>query len=108
MIRGRRRDLGLGGFPLVSLREARDRAFANRKLARDGGDPVNGNRSRVRVPTFGEAAERVWKDNRPGWRNQQHARDWMSSTTRHVLPCIGARSVSSVSSADVLETLRRI
>ena len=61
MIQGRRRDLGLGAFPLVSLREARELAFSNRKLAREGGDPANGKRSRVRVPTFSEAAERVWE-----------------------------------------------
>ena len=108
VIHGKRRDLGLGGFPLVSLREARDRAFANRKLAREGGDPLNGRHSQVSAPTFAEAAERVWKDNRPGWRHPQHAHDWMSSMTRHVLPYIGDKPVSSVSSADVLETLRRI
>ncbi len=39
-IRGRRRELGLGGFPLVSLKEARAQAFANRRLARAGGDPL--------------------------------------------------------------------
>ena len=108
MIHGRRRDLGLGGFPLVSLREARDRAFVNRKLAREGSDPLNGKHNHVNVPTFAEAAERVWKDNRPGWRNPRHAQDWMSSMTRHVLPYIGGKPVSSISSADVLETLRRI
>ena len=108
MIGGRRRDLGLGGFPLVSLREARDRAFANRKVAREGGDPLNGRHSQVIAPTFAAAAERVWKDNRPGWRHPQHAHDWMSSMTRHVLPYIGDKPVSSVSSADVLDTLRRI
>ena len=31
---GKRRDLGLGGWPTVSLAEARDKAFENRKLAR--------------------------------------------------------------------------
>ena len=36
---GRRREIGLGSFPLVSLDEARAEAFANRKLARAGGDP---------------------------------------------------------------------
>ena len=29
-IRGRRTEVGLGGFPLVSLKEAREKAFANR------------------------------------------------------------------------------
>ena len=39
-INGKRHDIGLGGWPLTSLKEARERAFANRKLARDGGDPL--------------------------------------------------------------------
>ena len=34
VIRGRRHDLGLGGWPLVSLLEARETAFENRKQAR--------------------------------------------------------------------------
>ena len=39
-IRGRRRELGLGSFPLVSLDDARARAFDNRRLAPRGGDPL--------------------------------------------------------------------
>ena len=108
VINGRRRDLGLGGFPLVSLREARERALANRKIARDGRDPLNGRRSPVAVPTFAEAAERVWSDNRPGWRNARHAQDWKSSMARHVLPHIGGMPVSSIGSSEILDVLRRI
>ena len=37
---GWRRELGLGGVSLVSLAEAREKALANRKLAREGGDPL--------------------------------------------------------------------
>ena len=40
VIRGRRRELGLGGFPLVPLKDARAAALANRRLARAGGDPL--------------------------------------------------------------------
>ena len=39
VIHGRRRDLGLGGYPKVSLAEARKRALENRRIARSGGDP---------------------------------------------------------------------
>ena len=56
-IRGRRRELGLGGFPLVSLKEARALAFANRKLARAGGDPLAEKRRLQRTPTFAAAVE---------------------------------------------------
>ena len=40
VVRGRRRELGLGSVALVSLAEAREKALANRKLAREGGDPL--------------------------------------------------------------------
>ena len=55
---GRRRELGLGGFPLVSLDEARRQAFENRRLARAGGDPVAARRAGA-GPAFAEAAERA-------------------------------------------------
>ena len=108
MIQGRRRELGLGGFPLVSLAEARAKAFAYRKVAREGGDPLTEKRRADGIPTFAEAAERVWKGKNPGWRHPQHAQDWMSSLRRHVLPHIGHMPVCDVSSADLLDALRRI
>ena len=40
VIRGRKRELGLGSVALVSLAEAREKALANRKLAREGGRPA--------------------------------------------------------------------
>ena len=76
-IRGRRTELGLGGFPLVSLKEAREKAFANRKLARDGGDPRAANRRAESMPSFADAAGAVWKQLRPGWRSPRHARLWL-------------------------------
>ena len=39
-IDGRRCDIGLGGWPVVSLAMARDRAFANRRAVADGARPA--------------------------------------------------------------------
>ena len=107
-IRGRRRELGLGGFPLVSLKEARALAFANRKLARAGGDPLAEKRRLQRTPTFAAAAEQVLAQMRPGWRNPKHGKDWLSSMTRFAFPRLGKLPVSEVTSADVVETLRSV
>ena len=52
VIRGRRRELGLGAASVVSLAEARKLAFANRELARSGGNPLSEKR-RLRVPARG-------------------------------------------------------
>ena len=108
VIRGRRRELGLGGFPLVSLTEARAVAHTNRKMARTGGDPLAERRRAAGMPTFAEAAERVWADKNPGWRHPRHAREWLSSLERHVFPRIGQLAVRDVTSADVLEALRGV
>ena len=58
VVRRRRCDIGLGGYPLVSLAEARAAAFDNRKLARAGGDPLALKR-RPDIPIFEDAARTV-------------------------------------------------
>ena len=108
VIGGRRSELGLGGFPLVSLKEARTQAFANRRVARAGGDPLAGKRRGRGVPTFAEAAASVVEQKRSGWRNPKHAQDWPASLERFVFPRFGERLVSEVTSADVLGVLAPI
>ena len=107
-IRGRRTEFGLGGYPLVSLKEAREKAFANRKLAREGGDPLSEKRRAKSMPTFAEAARRLRDQLSPGWRSPHHARLWLSSLERHVFPRIGETPVSEVTSADVIWILAPI
>ena len=107
-IRGRRTELGLGGFPLVSLKEAREKAFANRKLARDGGDPRAEKRRAESMPTFTDATRTVWKQLRPGWRSPLHARLWLGSLERHAFPHIGKMPIAEVTSADVIGILAPI
>ena len=108
VIRGRRRQLGLGSLALVPLAEAREKALVNRKLARQGGDPLAEKRRTEGIPTFAEAAARVLEQKRAGWRNPRHPREWMSSLRRFAFPRIGRMPVSEVTSADVLEILSPI
>ena len=104
VIQGRRRDIGLGGYPLVTLAEARDKAFANRKLARAGGDPIATKRH-PDVPTFEQAAAKVFEIHRPNWRNAKHAAQWTATLRDYVFPKIGNKRVDLVSTADVMEVL---
>ena len=108
VIRGRRRDFGLGSVALVSLAEAREKARANRKLAREGGDPLAEKHRARGMPSFAEAAAKVVEQKRTGWRNPKQAHDWMSSLERYAFPRIGEMAVSDVTSADVLEILTPI
>ena len=108
VIRGRKRELGLGSVTLVSLAEAREQALANRKLARTGGDPLAEKRRSVGIPTFAEAARRVVEQKRAGWRSRAQGRDWMLTFERYAFPRVGKLPVSEVTSADVLEILAPI
>ena len=108
VIRGRRRDFGLGSVALVSLSEAREKALANRKLAREGGDPLADRRRARGVPSFAEAALRVVERKQAGWRSEKHREDWISALERYAFPRIGGIPVSEVTSADLLELLTPI
>ena len=101
-IRGRRVDLGLGGYPYVTLAEARQAAFDHRKQARSGGDPLALKR-RPDVPTFAEAAETVIALHEPTWRDgARSAEIWRSSLVRYAIPRLGRRRICDITTADVM------
>ena len=106
-IDGKRHDIGLGGFPLVTLAEAREAAFENRRLARRGDDPLATKR-RARAPTFREAAERTFEANRARWRNSKTSSNWLQGMAKRVLPVLGDVRVDAIGREDVLRILTPI
>lgn len=107
MIDGRRHDLGLGGFPLVSLAEAREQAFENRRSVRAGGNPL-ADRRRSNIPTFQQAAARTCDSLCARWRNGKHAKDWMAALNRYAFPVFGTLRVDRIRREDVLQALAPI
>jgi integrase len=106
VVNGLRRDIGLGGLSLVSLAEAREQALQLRKLARSGGDPLAERRkAKVVVPTFAEAAELVYAEHKPGWKNQKHAAQWINTLRTYVFPTLGERPVNQIHTPDILKVL---
>ena len=116
VIHGRRRDIGLGPYPAVSLARARSVAQENRSAVADGRDPVAEKlqaREAVRrpapsVPIFAEAAARVIELRRPTWSNPKHAAQWQSTLRTYAFPLIGNKAVDAITAADVLEVLTPI
>ena len=113
-IGGRQRNTGLGSWPGVSLDEAREKALANWRAAREGRDPI-GERRMARantrmptLPTFEEVARRVIALRRPTWSSEKHAAQWESSLATYVFPAIGRELVNAMSTADVLALLEPI
>ena len=102
-----RHDIGLGGFPLVTLAEARDKAFENRRTARGGGDPLAAKRKK-KVPTFRQAAVLTFEANKGRWKNGKHTKNWMQTLEKRAFPVIGDKPVDRVRPEDVLRIVAPI
>lgn len=106
-INGKRCDLGLGSLSLVTLREARMKAWDNRRAVYDGQDPL-AERRKAQAPTFREAAAQTMAGLRSGWTNEMHASQWVNSLEAYAFPILGTRRVDSIRGADVLRVLTPI
>ena len=113
-IAGKRSMLGLGGYPAVSLADARELAAANQRAVKQGRDPLAEKRQsaaelrRPAVPSFSEAAERVIEMRRPTWSNAKHAAQWTSTLATYAHPVIGRKPVDEITTGDVLAILTPI
>ena len=107
-VNGRRQELGLGPYPVVSLREAREAALANRRMVRAGMNPKV-ERCRARgIPTFAELARADFEHRKGGWRSAKHAHDWNATLERFVFPRLGDRTVDAITTDDVFRVLAPI
>ena len=96
-IRGKRRTLGLGGYPLVTLAMAREAALENKRQARAGHDPLTVKRRAGianGIPTFAEATAIVFDLRRPGWRSARHAQQWIESLNEYAIDAVRASNAS--------------
>ena len=107
LIDGKRHDIGLGGYPVVTLAEARETALENRRLIRKGADLLTAKR-RARLLSFRDATERTHKSFAPSWKNEQHARSWLQVVQKHAYPILADLPVDRITQADVLAVLTPI
>ena len=104
---GRRIEIGLGGWPLRSLEEARQIAFQNRRVARDGGNPLALKRAateKTNMPTFRQCAEKWFSENEAGWDPMSSKRIW-ARLAAYAFDGIGDRPVDAIDQSDILKIL---
>ena len=111
----KRRDMGLGGYPEVSLAEARVKARQARQKIREGIDPIaeaQEKRSSLRAAavamlTFKDAAARYIETHRAGWRNAKHAQQWENTLAQYANPYIGQLNVADIRMPQILAVLEQ-
>ena len=73
---GKRREMGLGAPPSVSLARARQRAQSIRESVADGIDPIASKRVRRHAPTFGDLAHAFIEDRTATVRSDKSIARW--------------------------------
>ena len=113
---GRVRELGLGGYPAISLKQARDLAGDARLLVKRGEDPIEARRSNIQAAraerakrvTFKQAAEQYIESHRAGWRNEKHVAQWTATLETYAYPVIGNLWVGEIETSHVSKILEPI
>jgi len=108
---GKRREMGLGPYPLVSLSRARALADDHRRaLVVDGLDPLE-QRAAAKVAaakaghTFEWCALEHAKAMSANWTSKRHAAEWVRSLRGHVFPLLGALPIADVDLPRILAVL---
>jgi len=116
MIAGKRRDMGLGGFPDVGLADARTAAREARAKVRDGVDPIEQGRAKrsalaaevAAALTFRQASEKYLAAHKSAWRNEKHGAQWSSTLETYAHPHLGHLRVQDIGLAHVMNVLQPI
>ena len=114
-ITGKRREMGIGPFPDVTLADAREQVATLRAVVRQGIDPIdqrNATKAQEKakaqqVQTFATVAADYIAAKRGGWKNAKHADQW-SNTLATYCADFNGKPVADVTLDDVEAALRPI
>jgi len=108
MINGKRRELGLGSYPLIKLAKAREQALENKREVKLGSDPLKTKKDSRLELTFEEATRKVYELDKPTWSNEKHKKQFITTLETYAFPKIGHYKPSDITPADVLSVLTPI
>jgi integrase len=109
-VHGRRREMGLGGFPSLGLADARKVAQRWRNVAAAGRDPVKEREAEERAAQREDISLAIltadaFEARKAELKGDGLAGRWLSPLTLHVLPKLGKVPVTDLDQRDIRDTL---
>ena len=112
----KRRDMGLGGYPDVTLAGAYDAARKAREKIKEGTDPILSRKqaqsalitAQLAEVTFDKCATAYIDAHGDTWRNPKHRAQWTNTLATYASPVIGKMLVADVAQAHVMQILSPI
>ncbi len=112
-VHGRRREMGLGGFPALGLAEARKQASRWRDVAVTGRDPIKERETEARAARREDLSLAVltadaFEARKAELKGDGAAGRWLSPLNIHVLPKLGTVPVTDLDQRDIRDCLAPI
>ena len=112
----KRRNIGLGTYPEVSLADARRKAKEVKNSCANGVDPIllkqqqraQADFQRLANKTFKQVAEDYISTHELDYRNEKHRKQWRSTIETYAIPVIGNALIQTVTIEDILQILKPI
>lgn len=110
----KRRDIGLGGFPAVTLAQARQKAREARDKISQGIDPVAERdaakaaleAAQRRGLNFADATDKYLAAKLDAFKNPKHRQQWQNTLETYAKPELGKMMVQDIAVHDVLRVLQ--
>lgn len=111
-----RREFGLGGYPTVTLKQAREKAREVHKQLAQGVDPIEQGKAQrsalaaeqARAMTFEQAASQYIEAKGGEWKNTKHRQQWENTLKTYAAPELGTLRLSDIDTPHILAVLEPI
>lgn len=105
--------LSLGTFPVVTLKEAREKAEELKNMIKRGINPAENRKATKAAETSRESnsfeiVAREWFAIKTAEMNEQHRGKVIASLEKDVFPYIGGKLITEISAPEILSLLRRV
>lgn len=116
LVGGKRREIGLGGYPDVTLADARQAAREAKAKIQNGVDPVEARKAaraalsaaQRRGLTFKDAVDRYLAAKLDAFKNAKHRDQWRNTLETYAMPELGSMLAGEIATQDVLRVLEPI
>ena len=109
-IGGKRRDMGLGKYPAISLAQARELRDDASKLIASGIDPIDHRNTKKDsiLKTFEQLASEFIEFKSVDWKNVKHKQQWHSTLKTYAYPFIGHLEANQIDTRAIKSMLKPI
>jgi len=111
----KKRDMGLGSYPVITLAHARQETLRLRLRLSEGIDPIqerdaerNMLEKHQRFPDFASFAKEHHDAIKGQWKNKKHANQWINTLIKYAFPKLGKKQMADIDVNDVLSVLEPI